>query len=204
MNRPPAGPAAFFTLILNASPHRDGNVMAMARQFAAGLGGEAEYVHLYDLRIDPCRDCGPCRAGGACPLSAVDDFPGVMARLERADLLVFASPLHFTSLTAPLVAFISRLQAFWPGPPTDGPETLVPPAPQSPRRGVLLLSGGSEYPRMFEPARAVAAAAFKTLRLAFAGMVAAADTDRRPALSQPEVVAALADLAAKLAQPAVS
>ncbi len=193
MNRLPADPTAPFTLILNASPHHEGNAMAMARRLVAGLPGEAEFAHLYDLHIRPCRGCLRCRAGGACQQGPGDDFLGVIAKLIRADALVFASPLHFTSLTAPLVAFISRLQAYWPGFRAD--PGGMPPAR---RRGALLLCGGGNYPRMFEPARAVAAAAFKTLRIEFTGMVTASGTDLLPPLSQPEVVAALASLAGKM------
>ncbi len=184
-------------VVLNGSPQREGNSVAMARRFLAGLalgGGvvEAEWVHLYDLALLPCRGCMACRGGGVCRLEGEDDFAGVRSGLARSRWVVLASPLHFTSLSAPVVAFISRLQAFWPG--FAGGAKL----PALERRGVLLLSGGGEYGRMFEPARAVAAAAFKTLGVEFSGMVTASGTDVRGVGEQPAVLAELDALAARL------
>lgn len=100
----------------------------------------------------------------------------IMRRLAEADCLVIASPLHFTSLTAPTVAFISRLQPWWCLKLSEGRK---PPEGRT-RWGALLASGGSKYDNMFRPARSVAAAAFRVLGLKFAGAAGAAGSDETP------------------------
>ena len=164
------------TLILNGSPHTDGNSVFLARMVAAALGGHCRIVHLFGERLEPCRACLACRGGGACPID--DAMPAILDKLAGADFVVMASPLHFTSLTAPLVAFISRLQPFWHARNRGGAVDGRPPGRQS---GALVVTGGANYPNMFRPARSVALAAFKSLDIPFAGMLAVPDTDRVPA-----------------------
>lgn len=172
---PPGEPGAN-AVVLNGSPHPRGNGMTVAAVITSALGGEARVVHLYEKTIAPCRACAPCR-GDDCR-HAADDMPDVLRALAEADCIVLASPLHFTSLSAPLVACISRLQLFWRRPsPVLVPEKL--------RLGCLVLTGGGEYPEMFRPARSVARAAFNTLGVEYAGMVGVPGTDGAPAASNP-------------------
>lgn len=166
------------TIVLNGSPRRGGNSVWMAGVFCGAVGGRAEVVHLYDEGVMPCVACLECARGRRCPLP--DGMYGIMARVAEADCLVLASPLHFSSLTAPLVGFISRLQPWWHGTERLGGGRK--------RTGVLLVSGGAVYDNMFRPARSVAAAAFKVLGMRFAGMVGAGGADSLPIDGNRQVV----------------
>lgn len=161
--------------------------MALARQLAHRVPGDARFLHLYDLTIAPCRGCDACRDGKGCILR--DDCDAVVAAMAEADAVLLVSPLHFTSLTAPLVALISRFQQFWNGVRTLGG--------RPDKRGGILVTAGGEYPKMFDAARRVGGAALVSLNIPVSGMVTASGTDSRPDLSR-ETLDALDNLAAAL------
>jgi multimeric flavodoxin WrbA len=143
---------------------------------AAGL--EAEVIHLSILRIESCTACMECARGGRCPLDARDDMAATRERLHAARGLVVASPLHFTSLTAPLIATFSRLEPEWLAFAAAG---FAKPSPEFRNgAGMLVVTGGGDYRAMFEPARRVAAAVFNTLGLLNLGSVEAGHTSRTP------------------------
>ncbi len=165
--------AAPRVLVLNASPRPDGNTMALARLFLACLpGARRETLSAYALAVRPCTACGGCAGGAPCVVR--DGMDRVWEALSRANIVVVASPLHFSSLTAPMVAVISRWQPAWEarragaaGGREEGGR----------RRGVLVATGGGAYPNMFESARRVAAAGFATLGIAFRGVLSAGGLD---------------------------
>ncbi len=161
------------TLLFNASPNPDGHSMHLAMAVLAGLPGTCETIHLYSENITPCLDCGCCSQGVPCPIA--DAMPSLLERTKQADLLLFASPLHFVSLTAPLIAFFSRLQPVWQARRAH-PDLIFGKV----RAAGLVVTGGSSYANMFEPARAVTAAVCISLGIPFAGRATAADTDVLP------------------------
>lgn len=160
-------------LVLNGSPHRDGNSMALADVVWKAAGHAGRVVHLYEENIMPCRGCGACAGGLCCPLS--DAMPGLLAEIARSNVMLVASPLHFSSLSAPVIAFYSRLQPYWRHGAAIGPAARPATGPD---RGALVVTAGSRYDGMFRPARSVTAAMFNTLGIHFAGMVTADNTDK--------------------------
>jgi len=157
-------------MVLNGSPHGAGHGMRMAEWLLEDLAADVSVVNLYDAGMAPCRGCTAC--GGLTDCVQKDGAAEAVAEALAADCLVLVSPVHFSSLSAPLVGFISRLQMVWGAGMADGTCAVGEDRP-----GVLLVSGGSDYPGMFEPARKVAAAAFKTMGREFTGMVCAPGTD---------------------------
>lgn len=181
------------TLLLNASPNPDGHSMRLAMAVLADLPGECETVHLYQTAITPCLDCGCCSAGQPCPIA--DDMRGLVARVTEASVLLIASPLHFTSLTAPLIAFYSRLQPLWHRAAQGEDQQAIAGNLQAVG---LAVTGGGEYKRMFEPARAVTASVCNSLRVRFAGMATAKLTDTLSLPDNPEALAEASSLAQTL------
>ncbi|MCC8180818.1 MAG: flavodoxin family protein [Planctomycetes bacterium] len=158
------------TLLINGSPHHDGQTMRLASEVLAALPGSKKCIHLYDRPVAACTDCGACRHSPLCPIP--DPMPEYRELLEQADIILLASPLHFVSLSAPMIAFLSRLQPYWRA-LTRGAPLLA----EKKRAGGLAVSGGARYARMFEPARAVTAAVFNSLGIPFSGMATADKTD---------------------------
>lgn len=178
-------------LVLNGSPSPAGNSMRLASAVLEALAADSDTVHLYDERILPCRACGQCAEGNACQID--DAVPGLLRRMAAADLVLIVSPLHFTSLTAPVIALFSRLQPCWRA-KREGRDPLPPRR----RAGGLAVTAGSSYPNMFAPARSVAAAAFYSLSIPLAGMATAANTDTLPVADNPAALAEARELAAKM------
>lgn len=179
-------------LVLAGSPHgRNGDSGALARLVLERLAGGTRWLDVYSLAIAPCRGCGACLATGDCVLDAGDDMGVVVAGLRWCDVLLVASPLHFSSLSGPLICCFGRLQRFWKSGGLGGKA----------RRGGLAVAGGSEYGNMFDPARRVAAALFATLGVEWRGMATASGTDRIAAADNPAAREQAAALAAALKTP---
>ncbi|WML67419.1 MAG: NAD(P)H dehydrogenase (quinone) [Methanoregula sp. SKADARSKE-2] len=74
---------------------------------AAEVGAETEIVDLADLRITPCTACEGCTFNGICVYE--DDLSALLARMNEADAIVFASPVYFDSITGQMKIFFDRL-----------------------------------------------------------------------------------------------
>lgn len=97
-------------LILNGSPHAQGNtaaaLAAMAEIFAAE-GMDVETVNVGHLPIRGCIGCGACYKQKKC---AIDDIVNELAvKFEEADGLVIGSPVYYASANSTLTACLDRL-----------------------------------------------------------------------------------------------
>ncbi len=158
-------------LALHASHNRNGCSRSLAAAVLERIPGDKQDVFLPELDITPCAACGYCRDHDRCVLDAKDAMADIRGSLHSADAVLLVSPIHFSSLAAPPITVISRLQPEWLRRAGGGRK------PARSGQGALVVTAGSLYANMFEPARIVAAAAFRTLGLHNAGMVAAPQTD---------------------------
>ena len=101
-------------LAVGASPRAGGNtdkLIAAAVEGAAGLcPGKA--LHLRDYDYSPCVGCEACRKTGACA-KFHDGMTLIYPKLEAAQGLILASPVHNYNLTAWMKAFIDRLYPYY-------------------------------------------------------------------------------------------
>lgn len=183
--------SADFTLIFKGSPSPDSGSLRVARAMAGEWGGRIRVAELYEDAIIPCRGCLLCASGVECPLN--DAVPEYLSLLAEADYVIVASPLHFSSLTAPVIAFFSRLQPCW-----RAVRAGRDPLPPRRRRAALVVAGGGKYAGMFRPAWSVAAAAFNSLAIPFSGMVGIDDTDTVPAAANVAALAEARELARRM------
>jgi multimeric flavodoxin WrbA len=92
---------------------RKGHTYDAARQFLADLEAfgdvETEIVLMSDYDIKPCRGCKVCFMKGEefCPLK--DDRDALIAKLDEADGLVFASPNYMFQASGLMKVFLDRL-----------------------------------------------------------------------------------------------
>ena len=97
-------------LILNGSPHADGNTSVAIREMVnvfEAEGVETTTVQVGGKDVRGCIACGRCGQIGKC---AFDDIVNEIAPLfEEADGLVIASPVYYASANATLVACLDRL-----------------------------------------------------------------------------------------------
>ena len=104
-------------LILLGSPRIDGNSTRLAYAFADAAsrhGHAVQSLRLAALRIAPCDGCRRCWEKASRPCVIRDDMDSIYPLLRAADVLVFATPLHFYTWSAPLKLFTDRLACFTP------------------------------------------------------------------------------------------
>lgn len=96
-------------LIVLGGGRRGGNTSQLAEAFAKGAaeaGHQVETISLNETEVKGCLGCNACRYGKTCIQR--DGFNELVPKIKAADLIVFASPLYFWTLSARLKAFIER------------------------------------------------------------------------------------------------
>ena len=97
-------------LILNGSPHQNGNTAYTLKEMAAIFEAEGitvELVHLGHLPIRGCIGCGACYKQKKC---VFDDIVNELAvKFQEADGLVIGSPVYYASANSTLTACLDRL-----------------------------------------------------------------------------------------------
>ena len=97
-------------LMLNGSPHTEGNT-AMALQEMAKIFAEenvdVEIVQVGNKEIRGCIGCGTCYKTGKC---VFDDLVNDLAvKFQEADALVVGSPVYYASANGTLISTLDRL-----------------------------------------------------------------------------------------------
>ncbi len=97
-------------LLVNASPHPNGNTTAALREMEkvfAQEGVEIESVRIGSEAIRGCIACNSCSQTGKC---VFDDLVNETApKFEAADGLVVATPVYYASPSGTLESFLDRL-----------------------------------------------------------------------------------------------
>lgn len=96
-------------LIISSSPRKGGNSEMLAAAFAEGAesaGNAVETVYLREKQISFCKGCLACLKLGHCVIN--DDAVEIAAKMHDADVLVFASPVYYYSITGQLKTMLDR------------------------------------------------------------------------------------------------
>ena len=96
-------------LIVQASGRANGNTVQLAEAFRKGAeeaGHSVVTISLARIDVKGCIGCNACRYGKPCVQK--DSFNSLVPEIKTADLIVFASPLHFWTINSRLKAFIER------------------------------------------------------------------------------------------------
>lgn len=100
-------------LIITGSPRNGGNTDIMAEAFAQGArenGNQVVIKNAGALKVAPCRACEYCFAhDGECVQK--DDMTQILAEVDRADMIVFASPVYWFGMSAQIKLVVDRLYA---------------------------------------------------------------------------------------------
>jgi multimeric flavodoxin WrbA len=95
------------------SPRAGGNTHVLLERVMEGAreeGAVTDLARLGELFIAECDGCHVCWQGHECPKR--DDMNPVYSQIEKADVLVFATPVYWYGPTALMKAFIDRLVYF--------------------------------------------------------------------------------------------
>lgn len=97
-------------LMINGSPHTNGNTAIALREMEKifhGEGIETEFLTVGNKDIRGCIGCGKCAELGRC---VFDDIVNeTAAKLNEADGVVVGTPVYFAGANATLTAFMTRL-----------------------------------------------------------------------------------------------
>lgn len=96
-------------LIVASSPRKGGNSDTLAAQFGKGArqaGAQVETIFVRELHMNFCHGCLACIKTGSCVQK--DDMASVLPKLMDADVIVFASPVYYYSLSGQMKTFIDR------------------------------------------------------------------------------------------------
>ena len=96
-------------LIISSSPRKGGNSETLAAAFAKGAqesGHPVETVSLRDKQIGFCKGCFACLKLGHCVIQ--DDAVEIAAKMHDADVLVFATPVYYYSVSGQLKTMLDR------------------------------------------------------------------------------------------------
>ena len=95
------------------SPRKGGNTGVLTDNFIRGCRSkdsvEIEKFYIVDKNIEYCNGCLACVEADAKGCVIKDDMKELLERMIECDGLVFATPNHVRSATAPMINFLSRM-----------------------------------------------------------------------------------------------
>ena len=117
--------------VFNGSPRKE-NTAAMVEAFREGAeaaGHEVEVLHVGQMKIAGCLGCEYCHTKGEGNCVQKDDIEKILPAYKEADMVVFASPIYYFTMTAQMEAAIQRVYCIG--------------KPSKAKKAALLLSSGS-------------------------------------------------------------
>lgn len=96
-------------LVIQGGGRANGNTAQLVSSFAKGVedaGHKVEIISLMKSEVKGCLGCNACRYGKPCIQK--DSFNDIVPKIENADMVVFATPLYFWTISSRLKAFIER------------------------------------------------------------------------------------------------
>lgn len=121
-------------LVLNGSPHLNGATSDMVGAFAKGAqqaGHEVNVINVAHKNIRGCMACEYCREKEKGICIQKDDMQDIYPEILSSDMVVFASPIYYFTLSAQLQAAIHR--------------TYSIDIPKNVKKVALIMSSGSPY-----------------------------------------------------------
>ena len=143
--------------VLNGSP-RNGTTTKMVQAFREGAEAAGHQVEEYQvgrMKIAGCLGCEYCHTKGEGACVQKDDLEKILPAYKAADMIVFASPIYYFTMTAQMEAAIQRVYCI--GKPLDA------------KKAALLLTSGS--PGVYDAAVAQFRAYMRYAGIEVAGMI---------------------------------
>ena len=96
-------------LIISTSPRTGSNSEILANEFGRGAkeaGNDVEIISLRDKEIQFCRGCFACQKTQRCVIR--DDADLIEQKMEKADVLVFATPIYYYEMSGQMKTMLDR------------------------------------------------------------------------------------------------
>lgn len=101
-------------LVISSSLRAKSNSKNLADSFAKGAkeaGNEVEIISLKDKQLAFCKGCLACQKIGKCVIN--DDANAIADKMEQADVIAFASPVYYYSISGQLKTLIDRVNSLY-------------------------------------------------------------------------------------------
>ena len=98
--------------LLMGSPRKNGSTSAMADAFVAGAESAGHEVVRFDVAkmdVKGCLGCEYCHVQGDGQCIQQDDMQEIYPHLNDCDMIVFASPIYYFTMSAQIEAAIQRV-----------------------------------------------------------------------------------------------
>ncbi len=121
-------------LILNGSPHADGPTSDMTAAFAQGAreaGHTVTEINVAHKNVNGCKACEYCHKKEAGVCVQKDDMSKIYPEILSSDMVVFASPIYYFTMSAQLQAVLHRTYAIG--------------VPKNIKKAALILSSGDKF-----------------------------------------------------------
>ncbi len=105
-------------VVLTGSPRPGGNSDQMADAFIRGAeqaGHLVTKISTAQLNVQGCVACMGCYSSADRPCCHNDDFNRIAPLIERADVVVFAAPLYWSTFPAAIKRVIDNFYCFYHG-----------------------------------------------------------------------------------------
>jgi len=101
-------------LAFKGSPRNNGNSTILLDRFLKGSqtnNAIVEQIDAYKININYCRGCLRCNVLRRCMIEN-DDWQELSKKILDADIIIFATPVYFHHLPAPLKIILDRFRSF--------------------------------------------------------------------------------------------
>lgn len=105
-------------VVLNGSPRKNGNTLALVREFSKGAestGNTVTVFFLGDMDIHGCKGCFGGHSSRECPCVQKDDMDKIYPVVRESDIVVLATPLYYWNMSGQLRTAVDRLFALEEG-----------------------------------------------------------------------------------------
>ena len=159
---------------IGGSPRVGGNTDILLDHFLQGAeeaGAQTEKIQLNRLRYQACQECGGCNRTGLCVME--DDMQRLYTLLLNSSVVVVASPIFFSSVSAQLKAFIDRCQCLWVA------RYRMKNLPDIGTRGVFLATRGQKGLEVFHQTAGIIKAFFNSLNITYTAEIFVDEVDAK-------------------------
>ena len=180
-------------LIFNGAIRKNGDTAQLLQILTEQLQGhEVHIVYCDDKNISPCVDCRFCWKKPECAIK--DGMQEIYRKIDEADWIIMASPVHFDEISGSLMQVMSRLQMYCMARMMRKEEVMQ----ERKRKGAAILAAGG--PGKAEPAHRMMKVLLHTMHASDEVIIHCKGTDRKAVQENEVVIEQLRQLAAQINQ----
>jgi multimeric flavodoxin WrbA len=99
-----------------ASPRKQGNTAILLKEYLKGVETlsspvKIETIYLQSKNVQYCTGCNTCQRSNESQCILKDDMQDIYKSVEKADVLVLATPVYVFNMSGQLKTFLDRLYA---------------------------------------------------------------------------------------------